>query len=379
MTPGWLGRRLALSPNPAENPARMFGPSMTEETMATSTWWPLARRTRSTDAVPERVPGPTRRGRGFLVWTGGIVAVLLALATLGALYESAAEAADARAYPPPGRMVDVGGHRLHINCVGAGSPTVVIDAGWMDWSTSWSSWVQPGVAESTRVCTYDRAGYGYSEPGPLPRSAERVAEELHTLLQRADVPGPYVVVGHSLGGAHVRVFAHAYPAEVAGVVLIESMNPRTTKPLSPSAPADAPSRGDWLLTLPARVGAMRVLAGPLGLKSGWAPGVADAYAALWVTPRYLQTTIDEGRGIADSLAQARAITSLGATPLIVLSRGRDQDAVHVEEQAQLLELSSNSQQMVAGQSGHNVQVDQPAAAVEAITQMVAQVRGQAPR
>ena len=191
-----------------------------------------------------------------LVWTGGIAAVLLALATLGALRESAAEAGDARAYPPPGRMVDVGGHRLHINCVGTGSPTVVIDAGWGDWSATWSSWVQPGVATSTRVCTYDRAGYGYSEPGPLPRTAERVAQELHTLLQRADVPGPYVMVGHSLGGAHVRVFAHAYPDEVAGVVLIESMNPRAAKPSASSpAPVDEPSRGDWILTLPARVGA----------------------------------------------------------------------------------------------------------------------------
>ena len=348
--------------------------------MAISTWLRPARWTRSAKAVPERAPGPTRRGRRILAWAGGTVGVFLLLALVGASYETAAEAADARAYPPPGRMVDVGGHRLHINCVGTGSPTVVIDAGWMDWSTSWSSWVQPGVAATARICTYDRAGYGSSGPGPLPRTAERVAQELHTLLQRADLPGPYVMIGHSLGGAHVRVFAHAYPADVAGVVLIESMNPRTTKPLARSPePVDGPSRGDWLLTLPARVGAMRALAGPLGIKAGLAPGVADAYAAFWVTPRYLQTTIDEGRGMPESLAQARAVTSLGATPLIVLSRGRDQDAVHVAEQAELLQLSSNSRQIIADRSGHNVQVDQPAAAVEAIAQMVERVRGQAPR
>jgi pimeloyl-ACP methyl ester carboxylesterase len=256
----------------------------------------------------------------------------------------------------------------------------------MDWSTSWSSWVQPGVATSTRVCTYDRAGYGYSEPGPMPRTAGRIAQELHTLLQRADVPGPYVIVGHSLGGAHVRVFAHEYPADVAGVVLIESMNPLSAQPSAPTAApgTDQASRGDWLLTrvltLPARVGAMRALAGPLGMNdAGPAPGVAGAYAALSVTPRYLQATIDEGRGMAESLAQARAVTSLGATPLIVLSRGRDQDAVHVGEQAQLLELSPNSQQMFADQSGHNVQVDQPGAAVDAIVRMVEQVRQQGPR
>src|SRR2546425_5297079 len=113
-------------------------------------------------------------GRGLI----GVLGLLVLLGLIGAVYESVAEAAHARAYPPPGQMIDVGGHRLHINCVGTGSPTVVIDAGWMDWSTSWSSWVQPGVAPSTRVCTYDRAGYGYSQPGPMPRTAERVAEEL---------------------------------------------------------------------------------------------------------------------------------------------------------------------------------------------------------
>src|ERR687886_2163032 len=103
-----------------------------------------------------------RRGRGCLVWFGGIVVGLLGLMLLGALYESRAEAADARAYPAPGQMVDVGGYHLHINCVGTGSPTVVIDAGLGDWSASWSNRVQPEAARTTRVCTYDRAGMGWS-------------------------------------------------------------------------------------------------------------------------------------------------------------------------------------------------------------------------
>src|SRR3712207_9386654 len=98
-----------------------------------------------------------------------------------------------------GQMVDVGGYHLHINCVGTGSPTVVIDAGLGDWSASWSSGVQPEAARSTRVCAYDRAGMGWSERGPLPRTAERFAEELHTLLRNANISGPYVLVGHSAG------------------------------------------------------------------------------------------------------------------------------------------------------------------------------------
>ena len=184
-------------------------------------------------------------------------------------------------------MIDVGGHSLHINCVGAGTPTVVIEAGLGDSSISWSSWVQPAAAKTTRVCTYDRAGMGYSESGPLPRTAERFAQELHTLLVRADVPGPYVLVGHSLGGLLVRVFAHEYPSDAVGVVLIDSMSPSSAKP-SASVTADqseSPSVVDWLLTLPARTGVLRLLAGPLQLNAGLSPEVADAYTAFSVTPR----------------------------------------------------------------------------------------------
>src|SRR6476660_3234553 len=126
-----------------------------------------------------------RIGRRVLRGIGRTLATLfgliVVLGLVGAIYESAAEAADVRAYPPPGQLVDVGGYRLHINCTGAGSPTVVIDAGWGDWSASWSSWVQPDVAKTTRVCTYDRAGMGYSEPGSLPRNAQQFAKELVTV------------------------------------------------------------------------------------------------------------------------------------------------------------------------------------------------------
>src|SRR5512141_2340019 len=148
---------------------------------------------------PKSAKSPVRRGRKWLLWLGGMLAVLLVLLIAGAVYESLSEAADARAYPPPGKMVDVGGYRLHLNCTGAGSPTVVIDTGWGDWSASWSQ-VQLSVATATRVCTYDRAGYGWSDAGPLPRTAQQFVKELHTLLTNANIAGPYVLVGHSLGG-----------------------------------------------------------------------------------------------------------------------------------------------------------------------------------
>jgi len=173
----------------------------------------------------EKVPTSRRRGRGCVSWLGASLASLLGLLLVGYIYEPFAEAADAKAYPPPGQLVDVGGYRLHIYCTGSGGPTVVVEAGLGDWSTSWG-FVQSEVEKTTRVCTYDRAGMGWSDPGPLPRDAAQFAKELHTLLQNADVPGPYVMVGHSLGGLGVRVFVHEYASEVAGVVLIESMNPR---------------------------------------------------------------------------------------------------------------------------------------------------------
>ncbi len=321
---------------------------------------------------------PSKRRRGCLIWLGGLVAALLGLMLLGAGYESMAEAADVRAYPAPGQMIDVGGYRLHINCVGTGSPTVVIEAGLGDWSASWSSWVQPEAARTTRVCTYDRAGMGWSQTGPLPRTAKHFAQELHTLLHNAHVPGPYVLVGHSLGGLPVRVFAHDYAAEVAGVVLIESMHPRQAKPSTPTTPPQttAPASELSIFTLPARIGVLRLLAGPLDLASGLSPEVANADVAYSVTPRSIQTYIDEAKGIGQSLAQAGAITSLRAVPVIVLSRGQDQEQDWQEMQADLLHLSSNSQHLIADTSGHNVQLEQPEAAVGAIVKMVEQVRRQ---
>jgi pimeloyl-ACP methyl ester carboxylesterase len=311
----------------------------------------------------------------------GLMGLVVAASLGGSVYESVAEAADVRAYPAPGRMIDVGGYRLHLNCVGTGTPTVVIDAGWGDSSVSWSSRVQPAAATTARVCTYDRAGMGYSEPGPLPRTAERFARELHALLDGAGVPGPYVLVGHSAGGLAVRVFAHEYAAEVAGVVLIESMSPSGARPSPSASPteSDSPSLVDWAITLPARTGLLRVLSGPLQLSAGLSPEVAAASTAVSVTPRYLQTWLDEGKGMPASLAQAGAVTSLGAVPLIVLSSGlrvaEEQDWRRM--QSELLELSSSSQQLFAASSGHNIQIDQPEAAVGAIETMVELSRRQA--
>jgi len=319
----------------------------------------------------EKVPASKRRGRGCLLWLGAGLAALLVLALVGYLYEPIAEAADAKAYPPPGKLVDVGGYRLHLNCTGAGSPTVVIESGWGDMSASWG-WVQPEVARTTRICTYDRAGMGWSESSPEPRTAREFAKELHTLLEKANEPGPYVLVGHSMGGYTVRVYAHDYPEEVAGLVLVDPQNLSVTNGTT-STPAPKPG-GFSLPALMARIGVARLLAGPLGSIQNLPDGDKQAYTAYSVTSRGAQTLTDEFIGMSEGGAQARVVTTLGALPLIVLSRGKDMDAESAASQERYLQLSTDSQHLIADQSGHRIMIEQPQAAVAAIVKMVELVR-----
>jgi pimeloyl-ACP methyl ester carboxylesterase len=316
-------------------------------------------------------PISARRARGCMIWLGGVLAVLLVLLLVGWICEPVAEAADAKAYPPPGQMVDVGGYRLHIYCTGSGSPTVVIESGWGDSSTAWG-WVQPEVAKTTRVCTYDRAGMGWSEASSQPRTAREFAKELHTLLVKANVPGPYVLVGHSLGGYTVLVYAHDYPDEVSGMVLVDAQK----LPASDgAAPKPAPKPGGtslgWLI---ARFGVIRLFAGPFDAIKDLPAKDKKAYTAYAVAPRSAQTFLDEGMGMSEGGAQARDVTTLGALPLIVLSRGKDQDADWAASQAGYVQLSTDSQQIFADQSGHSIHIEQPEAAVAVIVKMVEQLR-----
>jgi pimeloyl-ACP methyl ester carboxylesterase len=301
--------------------------------------------------------------------------LVVGLILAGTIYESSAEAADIQAYPPPGQMVDVGGYRLHINCIGTGSPTIIIEAGLGGWSLTWNA-VQEEIAKTTRVCAYDRAGMGYSEASPLPRTAQQFAYELHTLLEKAHIPAPYVLVGHSLGGLTVRLFVHDYPTEVIGVVLIESMNPG---PMTPSRMELAPqtSYQASALSVPSllgRIGLVRVLAEPLGLIQHLPAQTQPAYAAFAVTPRTAQEWVDEFVSVQVSSAQAAAVSSFGDLPLIVLTAALNQQDGWQTLQTELLLLSSNSQQMFADKSGHNMEIDQPEAAVTAILAMVAQLQ-----
>lgn len=308
------------------------------------------------------------KGQGVLVWLGRIVFSMIGLALVGFIYEPIAEAADVKAYPPPGELVDVGGHRLHINCIGTGGPTVVIEAGLGDWSTGWDV-VQQGVAKATRICTYDRAGWGWSEAGPLPRDAAQFVKELHTLLQNANIPGPYIMVGHSLGGLAVRVFAHEYSSEVAGVVLIDSMSPRQ---FTQSQGAGTQSQPFSLPAMLARFGIVRLLARPLGIMPS-IPSEENAYFSRLVSPQSAQTLTNESQGMPAASAEASAVETFGDLPLIVLTAKLNPIEDWQEWQTELLQLSSNSHQLFA-ESDHNIHFEEPESVIAAILQMVEQVR-----
>lgn len=315
-----------------------------------------------------------------------LVTLVLALVTL--IAGAIAKANLAKQYPAPGQLVDVGGYKMHINCTGQGSPTVILEAGMGDYSLTWAI-VQPEVARSTRVCSYDRAGYGWSEPSPHPRTANVEAEELHTLLVNANIQGPYVLVGHSLGGMLVRVYAHNYPDEVVGMVLVDSFHEERPVRLPELAKANQEAVGQFrMFALLSSTGMMALV--PQTISN---PGLPDeAYAqlqAITATTGIFERFLAEMNAVEESSAEVRAlrITRLGDMPLIVLSAGYGDaipslsDAENQKiwkelqvEQSELAALSSHSKQIIAEQSGHFIQLDQPNLVIDAIREIVDAIR-----
>src|SRR5918998_1682354 len=254
-----------------------------------------------------------RIGRALL-W---LVVALLILAVAGAIYQAIATERAEQAYPPPGEMVDVGGHRVHINCVGQGSPTVVLDAGSGGFSAHWVS-VRREVSGTTRVCAYDRAGMGWSEMGPEPRDAERISGELHALLKGANIEGPYVLVGHSFGGLYARTYAARYPDEAAGVVLVDSSSPKQAGHQPATRDSDEPQkRAPAGVPLLARVGVVRLLSELDPASPELPPRQRAQIDALTPSTRQAVTTALEFL----APAQTRKLGSLGDKPLAVVTAG----------------------------------------------------------
>lgn len=310
---------------------------------------------------------PRRISRLRKVTTALLCGLLFVLA-LGAAYQFIASWRDLRLHPAPGRLVDIGGYRLHLNCIGSGSPTVVFDAGLSDDSLAWYK-VQPEVAKRERACTYDRAGLGWSDPSPLPRTSRVIAIELHTLLHNAQVHGPYVLVGHSMGGMNVRMFAALYPREVIGLVLVDSVYPYQYNRL----PADVRVSNASFLR---RLGYFEDTI-PFGLPrlSGWCDHwpqpVRDLRRTTECRLRPWLTHLAEYREFDESSAQLLATKPMEEIPLFVLSHdpGDAPGAMNVawsRMQDELASLSPRSQHVVVKGSGHMIQEDRPQAVIDAI-------------
>jgi pimeloyl-ACP methyl ester carboxylesterase len=293
-----------------------------------------------------------RRVATVLLW---LVVVLVLLAGLGAIYQAVVTGRGERAHPAPGALVDVGGHRLHIVCVGEGGPTVVLDAALGNMSAHWA-WVQQQVATTTRVCAYDRAGLGWSEPGPQPRDAQQVTSELHSLLANAAVPGPYVLVGHSFGGLYTQLYAARYPEEVAGVVLVESSHPEQFARL-PAGQQNYEQTRRLFAVAPtlAWLGVVRLF--DLSPPSPGLPPEQRGQIEAWAgSTRHLTATADEFRTTPATTVQVGALGDLGDIPLAVVSAGQ-QDPDWLTLQNELAGLSTNSRHHIVDGATHTSVLD----------------------
>lgn len=324
----------------------------------------------------------SRSGR----WLLYPVIAMLALASVGGGYETVREAADATAYPMAGQLIDVGGHRLHLRCAGSGSPTVVLEPGGGEMSSN-LGWITPAVARNTRVCVYDRAGRGWSEPADTPQDGNQIATDLHTLLQRGHVPGPYVLAGHSFGGLYVLIFAARYPAEVAGMVLVDSTAPKAAAKAAAKPEAASPGDGGSYDVL-GRVSALVSTSARLGLGRLYSqlsygslpPRSRDEVRASGATAGNLRSTIDEYVQANASMEQAASLRDFANKPLVVLTAGSGSDAAHLASQNHLATLSTNSVHRVIEGASHEALVadeKHAAATTQAILDVVSSVRSAA--
>ena len=313
----------------------------------------------------------------------GLTALVLALAVIGMIYENIFEARDVRFNPMPGRRFDAGGYKMHIDCMGDGTPTVILDSGLGDSYVSWRK-VQPQIAKFTRVCSYDRAGIGFSDSGSQPRTSKVIAGELHALLRAAGIAPPYVLVGHSMGGYDVRLYASLYRDEVAGMVLVDASHPDQESRLPPEL---KDMEGSWR-----REAEFMEYTMPFGIPRLF--GLCDedpvprAAECNWHTAA---EGLAELKSFPESAAETAATGSLGDMPLAVLSHDPDKPSADLPSdlakptndawekmQEDLAHLSTRGVQMIAKNSSHYIQIDRPDVVVDAIRIVVGQVRAAQP-
>jgi pimeloyl-ACP methyl ester carboxylesterase len=314
-------------------------------------------------------------------------------------------------YTQPGRLVNIGGRNINMYCLGSGSPTVVFDAGWEDWSPAWAT-VQPTVAKWTTACSYDRAGAGFSDPGPLPRSSLRIAQDVHNALHQAGIAGPYVLVAHSFGSFNMRMFADMYMNEVAGLVLVDGSDDDLVPEKSSDLKADQRAVqgaiagllacGDAVLqhrALPTSAPRMGRPGRPCdqqffrGLPEKKFSSELNAkllFEVLHSDRQYIASASELGNffpnGSTIQLLRSnrrsfgdrpvRILTALNhyydtaQTPAKLRAKHAQEEREHRKTQALFLSLSSDSQQLFAPKSGHYIEFDDPSLVLSAICDVI---------
>ena len=294
------------------------------------------------------------------------VTLAMLLAGLGGLYQATTKSPQAAAGPMPGKLVDVGGYRLHLNCTGTGSPTVVLLNGLGQTSPLWAR-VQPAVASTNRVCAYDRAGQGWSDDSSNAADAATAATDLHTLLKAAGETGPFVLAGHSIGGVHALTYAHLYSSDVAGVVLLDSASPHQVELVKPfNGEYQVMRRALAIAPTLFRFGVGHAVSG-MGTPS--LPGRAGAQVSAFTnsTRGWANQRADQA-ALPETFRQAQALTTLGDTPLVVLTAKDNVDAKPgwAAAQDRMAALSTNARHTVENQSHVGLLTD-PAGAAQAVT------------
>jgi pimeloyl-ACP methyl ester carboxylesterase len=296
----------------------------------------------------------------------GLVGLTVVAALTGATYQWLATRRDLAATPFPGRLVDIGGYRLHLWCTGSGAPAVILDTGLGGSSAGWG-FVQPDVARFTRVCSYDRAGMGYSDPGPRPRTARRIASELAELLARSGIDGPVVLVGASIAGLNIRVFASDRPERAAGLVLVDASHEDQTH--------EVPRLARFVPLL-STIGIFRLVGVSFGESvESLAPSVRPYARATRFRAAGFQAAADELIHIRESALEVRSSRRQLSIPVLVVTGGRGADENWRQLQRDQASLSERGCLIVAERSGHVVSVDQPEVVVDAIRTVVETARG----
>lgn len=326
---------------------------------------------------------------------GGVVLFLGFLLAAGALYQSVGARRAARLYPPPGAMIDIAGQHLHVVCAGEGGPPVIFESGIAASSLSWAR-VMRDVAAFTRVCAYDRAGLGWSEPARGPRTIARMLDEMHGILGNAAAAGPYVLVGHSFGAFLVSAYAARHPSDIAGLVLLDPPSEWHEMTAERARLLRGGIHLSRIGAVLARVGVVRAC---LALLTGGAPGVPrnlarvfgptaahtlerlvgevrklppevhPAVQALWCQPKCFSGMADHLQALVEGADAVARITSLPDVPVVVISSG-DQTPETLARQRALAGLSPQGRHTTADAAGHWIQFDAPDLVVATIRDVV---------